>query len=125
FLTDFFLDCLPVGCAAVTGSPKRLPCTGCLRVDDADRLLPRFGVIWVRSSAVNSKRSYKLNTGEEKSESSISSFGSDGVAFAIVDTGSTASAIGCSGISTTVGSGETVVDSMVTGSGFLACTGTC
>lgn len=44
--------------------------------EDAERRLPRFRVIWVRSSAVNSKRSYRLNTGGEKRESSISSFGS-------------------------------------------------
>lgn len=58
---------LPVGWAVpAAGSPKRLPCTGCFREEDAERRLPRFGVIWVRSSAVNSKRSYRLNTGGEK-----------------------------------------------------------
>ena len=58
---------LPVGWAVrVAGSLKRLPCTGCFREEDAGRRLPRFGVIWVRSSAVNSKRSYRLNTGERK-----------------------------------------------------------
>ena len=77
FTTGFPLGFLTVGWAVpVAGSPKRLPCTGCFRGEDAERRLPRFRVIWVRSSAVNSKRSYRLNTGGEKRESSISSFGS-------------------------------------------------
>lgn len=106
-----------LGC---TGSrfAERLPCTGCFREEDAERRLPRFGVIWVRSSAVNSKRSYRLNTGGEKRESSISSFGSGNGFSMVAVTGST----GLVAVAGSVGAGSDA--DLFSGSGALVCSGT-
>lgn len=125
---DFPLGFLPVGWAVpVAGSPKRLPCTGCFREEDAERRLPRFGVIWVRSSAVNSKRSYRLNTGGEKRESSISSFGSGVLTTGEVDTSvGTDSGEAVPELNKVAsGSGETVLGSIRAGFGALVVVGVC